>query len=224
MPNRVLINGIGYEVPAGIEEVNIGNFIKLRNLKDPDYITLLNWAIPALDLGMLTTNNQKVERELTHTLALVNALIQEISDFMQSPERIKVPASIMLEGLEIALVPGLLTSLPYWPYIQVKTIIQHEAKKEFFDPTDRIPEVLAHYLYSSVTRNKYNEEKAEEFIELVNLLPMTEAIQAGNFFFLRFRSLYLSRTNNFLTSLNLVKLRLRSKFLKSTVILTHLKR
>lgn len=224
MPNRVMINGIGYEVPAGIDEVNIGSFIRLRNLKEQDYISLLNWAIPNLDLSMLTTNNQKVERELTHTLTLVNALINEISDFMQSPERIKVPESVTLEGLEIKLVPGLLTSLPYWPYVQVKAIIQQEAKKDIFDPTDRIPEVLAHYLYSSVTRNKYNEEKAEEFIELVNLLPMTEAIQAGNFFFLRFRGLYLSRMNSFLTSLSLVRLRLRSKFLKSTAILTRLKR
>jgi hypothetical protein len=223
MPNRVMINGTGYEVPAGIEEISIRKFIELRNLAERDYISLIKWAIPDLDLDMLTTKNERVERELSATIALVNQVLNEIHYFMISADRIKIPESVTLEGLEIKLVPGLLTSLPYWPYVQVKTIIQQEAKKEVFDPTDRIPEVLAHYLYSTVTRSKYNEEKAEAFIELVDLLPMTEAIQVGNFFFLRFRNLYLSRTSNFLTSLNLLRLRLRSKFLKSTGILIRLK-
>lgn len=224
MPNRVSINSIAYDIPSGIEEITIRQLISLRNLPDKDYITILNWAVPALDMAMLTTNTKQTERELTGALTLVNALLNEIFTFMQSPEKIEVPKSVTLLGLVIELKPGLLTSLPYWPYVQVKTIIQQEAKKEPFDPTDRIPEVLAHYLYSSVTKSKYNEEKAEAFIEVINEMPMIEAIQVGNFFFLKFRNLYLSRTSNFLTSLNLWRLRLAWKFSRSMAILIPSKR
>lgn len=223
MPTAVKIADRVYNIPL-IEELTIKDVLALRKLDSSSHAALLRWAFgcdPVLDNSKLT------ERQLTNVFALIDGLIADVSAWFKSDERIAVPKTIELLGLTVKFRPGLVNELPYWGTVRCKTVIQEELelqKTETPDFTDRIPEVLAHYLYALVTKNPYDEAKADDFIDVVMSLNMKLAIQAGNFFLLKQLPYFQSNKDSLATRLTVMSKRLGLRFLKSLATLTTWKR
>lgn len=181
----IKINGEMYAIPGSVDEVTIGQFVNLRSIEIND-LNIIHWAIGSKPVFKET---KTINNELANAIALTNQLVIDVFSFIKSDRVMNVPKSVNVMGYEIQLKDGLLESLPYWPYEVVKTIIQNESKKEVFDPTDEYPRIIGHYLYEAVTKNPYDETKAEEFIKDIAVnVSMVEAIQLGNFFLHKFKS------------------------------------
>lgn len=190
----IKINGITYvKVPSSIEDVTIGRFVKFRNFPHNDPLEMIYWA---LDAKPVFTHTDTIEKELENLLTLVDPVKKAIYAYLKNDDKMNTPNEIEVMGVKVKLKKGLLNDLPYWPYVVTKNIIMQERVKETFDPTDRVPEVLAHYLYAEVTKSEYSEAKAGEFVEVVNEIAMVPAIQLGNFFLMKHSDLFpLNKAN-----------------------------
>lgn len=192
---QVVINGeTYYDVPASLDDVSISRFIKFRNFDQKNPLLMLQWAINAKPHLIDTP---EIEKEISNVFTLIQPVIDDIYAFMKSPEKGKTPDSVNVLGYDVKLKDGLLNDLPYWPYVVTKEIIRQESKNEPFDPTDRFPEVVAHYLYSAVTRSDYDEQKANDFVSVINDVPMVPVIQLANFFLLKQQDLFPTKSETF---------------------------
>ena len=186
---KVKLQGQLYSIPSSIDDVSIGRFIALRNIDPNNHLAILHWALN--DTPFIREEGH-VEQELANIFALVQPAINEIYAFMNNKEKNDVPKTIEVLGSMVKIKGGLLNELPYWAYVVTKSIVIKAVGNEHFDPTDDIPRVLAHYLYKYVTNNDYTEARAEEFIDVVNDIPMKQAIQLGNFFLRKHQGLFPS--------------------------------
>lgn len=201
----IKINGINYAIPVTIEDVTIGKFIELRSIERTD-LNIIHWAIGSKPMFKET---KTINNELANVIALTNQVVIDIIEFMSSDKVLNVPKSIDVMGYEIQLKDGLLNSLPYWPCEVVRSIIASEGKKETFDPTDQYPRIIGHYLYEAVTKNPYDETKAEEFINDVAVnVSMTDAIRLGNFFLYKFKDTLSKKQQSLIRKPRMTTLRL----------------
>lgn len=220
MPYQVTIQNQTVEIPASLDEVTIGGLINLRHVNPQSPIEILDWGTSK---RLILTDSLSTQRQVANTLSVIDSTIKKITDWMQTDERLRTPEKITLMGLEIVIKPDLLQSLPYWGSVMCKNIVkeQHELCEKNgveFDATDRIPEIIAHYLYEKVTRSKYDESKANEFARdvIAKQMCMVEAIQLGNFFLLRQKHYFLGRKERLLTSLTVMSKKLVLKFSRNT--------
>lgn len=187
---QIKLTGINYKIPQSIDEITLGRLIKFRQIGD-DYSKFLFWGIDAEP--HLTEEN---EFEVTQAMSLISSLSTEIYEFFNSKEKLQLPESITVLGEEINLTKSIINDLPYWGYERAKQVVIKHGKiyqdTDVFDPTDDIPSILAHYLYSLVTKKKYGEPEAENFIAVINDMPMKEAIQLGGFFLRKHKDLFPS--------------------------------
>ena len=181
------IQGVSYNVPTSIDDISIGRFIEFRNIDPNNNLDLAHWIINAKPTFK---DSDTIEMELTNLFALAEPALNEMYEFMNSKQKNDVPESIEVLGSHFKMKKGLLNDLPYWPYVIAKKIIIEEAKKDVFDPTDAYPRVLAHYLYNFTTGKEYTEKRAEEYIDVINDIPMKPAIQLGNFFLKKQQNLF----------------------------------
>lgn len=183
---RIQINQQFYDVPSELSEITIDRFLQFRNLPQQDGMHLhAQWAIgTAADFQ----HGANTEQELSNLFALMQPLYIQIYDWMESKQKTNEPKSIEVFGKSVPLRPGLLSDLPYWPYAVCKAKITKAAKDQntdFPDMTEHYPVILAHYLYAYCTGKTYDEAEAERFEEIIRDVPMTEAIQLGNFFLIK---------------------------------------
>lgn len=187
---QIKINGVKYNIPQSIDEITIGKLMEFRKI-DGDYSKFLFWGIGAEP--HLTEEN---EYEVTMAMGLISSLSTEIYEFFNSKEKLQLPESITVLGEEIKLTKSLINDLPYWGYERAKQVVIKHGKiyqdTEVFDPTDDIPSILAHYLYTYCAKKQYNESEAEKFIDVINDIPMKEAIQLGGFFLRKHKDLFPS--------------------------------
>lgn len=61
--------------------------------------------------------------------------------------------------------------------------------------TKSIGMLLAHYFYCPATRQPYNENKAEQFFDVVKHLSVAEAMPIGRYFFLKYPDLLKQKTS-----------------------------
>ena len=176
---QLKINDQSYQIPDNRNEVTLSRFLELRNTNISDTLSVIYWGI---DAKPEFKESATIENELGVAFSLTKTLIESIYDFTESKLKNEVPDQIEVMGVTVELRKGLLNDLPYWPYVVTKYILAEELKKTPFDPTARYPEILAHYLYSSIVKTPYDENKASEFVEVINDIPFTEALQLGNFF------------------------------------------
>lgn len=210
----VLLNNTPYNIPESINEVTIGRFIQFRHLDHDNPLEVLEWGIGA---SPVLTHNKQTENEVANCLTLIDNVANEIWRFMNSDERVRVPKTVNVLGLDIDLKADLLHSLPYWATVKCKELASAHTKGGVFDPTDAIPAVVGHYLYSLVTKHKYDEKRADEFAnDVVMEMPMVEAIQLGNFFLLRQMRSWSNTTTYLANRLILWRKRLGLRYSKST--------
>lgn len=210
----VQINGNSYQIPQSIDEVSIGRFIKWRNMNHDSPLEVLEWGC-GQDVNLL--NGKDTEQEVAGVLGMIDDVSMEIVRFMQSDYRVKIPKMVTLMGMDIAVTKEMLHSLPYWGAVKCKQIAKEETKGDVFEPTDRIPEIIGHYLYALVTKSKYDENKAQEFSkDIISEMPMIEAIQLGNFFLLKQMRFFLDIRSYLASSLILMRKRLALRFSRNT--------
>jgi len=196
---KVIIQGQPYSIPKSIDDISLGRFIEFRNLDPNNNLDKIHWI---LNSKPVFKDTPSIEIELTNVLAIAKPCIEDIYSFMNNKAKNQTPTHIEVLGETFELKKGLLNDLPYWPYVVTKSIIIKNLENPNFDPTDDIPKVLAHYLYNYVTKNEYTEKKAEEFIDIVNDIPMAKAIPLGVFFLKKQQNLWKSSKNSLQAKLN----------------------
>lgn len=175
-------------VPESASEVSMRRFMQLRTFDVREPLALIKWAID--DETIMLKDTAQVEREIAGLLALVDPVIAEVFDFMASKSKNDTPKTVKVMGQPLELRPGLLDDLPWWPFVVAKTIIAEESDKHLkaggdikkLDVTDRLPEVVAHYIYTAATGRTYTEAAAGKFVDAVLDMPFMPVIQLGNFF------------------------------------------
>jgi hypothetical protein len=179
MYSVVINNQIFDRIPSSLQEVSIGRFIKLRNT-DPYSITqVIRWAV---DCDINFPSATEVEKKYGGILKLVDPVLKQIQEFMNSEEKDSMPDVLDVLGHKVKITTEFLNSIPPWSYLFSKRFMNTEATKVPFDPTDRVPEVLAHYLFSEITQTQYDETKADVLIYAINQMEMKPCIQFGSFF------------------------------------------
>lgn len=208
-------------IPESIDDISIGRFIKLRNININNPLQLFEWTIGK---SVKLSASKESQQQVANVLTLIEPVLNEVFDFMASGENLLPPDKVTVLGLDIKITKSMIQSLPYWAAIRCKDIVQERSKTEPFDATDNIPEIIAHYLYEPVTKSVYNEKKADEFIEVINDMPMIDAIKLGNFFLLQQLRLFKNKQTSCLIRLMLMKQKLVSKYSPSMVKLTRWRR
>ncbi len=211
-------------IPENVSEITLGQFIRLRDSSEIDNLERLSIICNTSkkDLASLEWSS-KAYKQLNDAIALTTHLNQSIEELFNTDQKLITPNSVIILG-KVIKIPKDLEKQPFWPSRKVKEILQEQVeatgKGEAFDPTDKIADVLAHYLYVPFTELTYNEYRAEEFKEAVYDLPLSQAVALANFFFLQWKPLYLTKTNSLLTSLLIWKKRLVlkcSRFMKTSM-------
>lgn len=139
------IDGKIYKVPASIDQVTIGSFIKFRHIDRSQDIQIIEWA---LGCQLNVRDSKRTQNEIAGLITILDGLVKEIYGFIKSDLRIKVPDSINVLGLDVEVKPNFIQSLPYWGSVKCREIMAAEKKRserdgDEFDPTDSIPEVIA---------------------------------------------------------------------------------
>lgn len=215
----IQINEEACVIPEKLSDISIARLIKLRAIDLNNPLEVFEWGIGR---SIALSDSKKTERQVSNTLGLIYNIISDIHVFMASDERFRIPETVEVLGLTVKIKPGIASRLPYWASAQCRAIIKQEHDRAErlnidFDPTDRFPEIIGHYLYSEVARAAYDEKKADEFCtEVISEMPMTQAVQLGNFFLLNQKRYLLSKPYSFLLSLTLMRKRLALRFSGNT--------
>lgn len=183
---RVKISGKSYDrIPQSIEDVTMRRFLAFRNVPIKEEQPLVQWL---LDSTEDLADTAKTEREIQNLFSLTDDTVESIYMFMgNGPQQNEKLKSVDILGDTLNLEKLVYSSLPYWPYVVTKKLVENEFKKaekenRDFDLTDKYPEIVAHYLYRAATDRVYNETDAENFAEVILDLPFTQVIRLGNFF------------------------------------------
>lgn len=214
MPITIKISGEIFHIPF-FEELSIKHLIELRKISSFKPLDLMSWAFgrtPEL-------NDSKTSKtEIVNSIALIHNLIEQITEWLKSGECLLAPESVEIMGVKVIIKPDMIYNLPWWGSERTRSVISQVNDNDY---TDFIPEVIAHYLYSIVTKSNYDEDKADDFIDIINEMKLTEAVRLGNFFLLK-QLKYSRRSKRFwLTVLMKMRYRLGSIFSRNTGQLIH---
>jgi hypothetical protein len=187
MYSVVINNQIFDQIPSSIEEVSISRYINLIKIDRTDIRVVLRWILNA---EVQVKIEECSSGPFANVLALALPVLQGIWNFADSLKEQKVPGSIDFFGYEVFITSKFLNGTPDWSYKLAERIVGEELSRELFDPTPRVPQILAHYFYSDVTRSSYNEKAADEFASIVNELSMVPCMKFGRIFFLKLVNLY----------------------------------
>lgn len=214
------INQKPYKIPSSASELTLGQFIEISQLRVDDELALLN-ILMGEPLQVETKTEKEIEqvgRELKSVYKLIDLLREDLARCIQSGIFLVAPKRITILGLDIEIKENFMRSMPYWGYIHTRAAIIDRlqyGKDENFNATQAIPGIIAHNLYTLVTRSKYNEEKAEQFIEVVMTANFIESMQLGNFFLLQQKKLWTSKRKRWGMNIRIWRLRLVWKLLTS---------
>lgn len=215
---EIKIESLTLNMPDQPNELTLGQFLKLREEKDIITQLAILCSVDKEDL-LNIKYSESSQKQVRDAVALTEILNENIKNFLSSDASMVHPKKISILGKEVR-IPQDLQKEPFWPSRKVKEVIQEKIQESdtdvAFDPTDKAADVIAHYLYVPFTGRPYNEYQAEEFKEVIHGLPLTDAIPLANFFFLKWKRLYLTKRGCFLVSLLVWKKKLASKFLPST--------
>ncbi len=176
-----------------MDDITISRFIKFRKIDKLNLKEVLVWA---LDSDLDIQKNPGVYNEYDNVLKLIFSVVKEMQEFMATDEKHKLTTTLDVLGHEIAINPDFLNNTPPWCNNFAMKVLSVEMLKETFDPTDCIPEVIAHFLYSEVTKSPYNEEKANDFVSVIEELPMAPCLQFGTFYLRKLIGLYHANMQN----------------------------
>lgn len=213
------LNKKAYFIPSAASELTLGQFVNIKALEPDDELGLLTILMGEEPQANVTNERdaKQLGKQLQNTYALIDMLAKDLQHCLSSGVLLVVPKRFEVLGLTIEVKEDLMRSLPYWGYVHTREVIlSKQGMNEEFDATNDIAEIIAHNLYCLVTKNAYNEAKAEEFKEVILQCNFIQCMQLGNFFLIQQKRLWTSRRKRWIMRLNLWRLKLVSKFSANT--------
>jgi hypothetical protein len=185
----IKLNGNPYNVPTEVNEISLGQFFALRRSKG-----ILDEICALTGMYRQSVQNFKGRDDLERCQLLLNNLGSKLANGMESK---KLPKQTSIGGKTVT-VPKNLKLEPVGAFIAVHNLISDEQKRSAegnteFDPTDLIPQVLAHYFWLPYMGNDvlYSDEKIDDEAYMAHILtmPVTDAVPIANFFFRKYPNL-----------------------------------
>jgi hypothetical protein len=185
----IKLNTVPYNFPTELSEITLKQFFALRGSKD-----ILDEICALTGMNRQTIQNFKSPADLEKCTLLLNNVGKKLQ---QSFEGSKLPKQTIING-KVVKVPHNLKLQPVGAFIAVHNLITEEYKRcadqqTDFDPTNIIPQVLAHYFWLPYMGSDvlYSDEGIdnEDYMEQINTIPLTDAIPIANFFFRRYPNL-----------------------------------
>ena len=190
-------------IPTSLNELKLGQLMAMQateNMNDLEAIHILS-GIPLQELKQVQSYAElQVFNEQVLTLAI------EIKQLYNS-EAIPDTVTFKLDGkLKKVKVMSNLSVEPAGAFMASRDIIAEEINRhialhgqdnwqESFNPSLQVcSQVLAHYFYTKVTGQPYDEELAAAFTQQVEQLPITQSLPIAKYFFLNFPSLSKPKT------------------------------
>jgi hypothetical protein len=192
---KTLTGQLNISIPTRLNELKLGQLMAMQaseNLDDLQAIHILS-GVPLNDLQQVKSfgelqifNEQVLElagqiKQLYNSEIIPDAVIFNIAN---KPRKVKVMKNLSVE--------------PAGAFMASRDIIAEEINKhialhgdanwqENFNPSLQVcSQVLAHYFYTKVTGQPYDEQMAAEFTCEVEQLPITDALPIAKYFFLSY--------------------------------------
>lgn len=207
-------------LPETAKELKLKQFVAIT--KAGTDLQMLEALLGELPDVQFTTDREfnQYDKEIKGVFRLVELLSQSITNTIASGILLVAPAEVQIIGLPISIKSDAVETGAFWGKVHTQQVIlkrvEQTGKDEKFDATDLIPNMLAHNLYTVVTKSPYNEAKADEFEEVVLEMNWIEAFQLANFFLIQHKKLWTSRRLRWRMRWNLLRLRLASKYSTNT--------
>lgn len=185
----IKLNNIPYSFPTEVSELTLRQFFALRKSTG-----IIDEVCALTGINRDTILNFRGRDDLEQCRLLLNNLGQKLAGGM---EGVKLPKQTTIAGKTIA-VPKNLKLEPVGAFIAVHNLITEEHKRAAaanaeFDPTNIIPQVLAHYFWLPYMGDDvlYNDEKieSEAYIDQIMSIPVTDAVPIAIFFFRKYPNL-----------------------------------
>ncbi|WP_158824725.1 hypothetical protein [Mucilaginibacter lacusdianchii] len=191
-------------IPTQLKELTLKQLIGLQqkaNLTDLDAIHILS-GVPLIDLKQITDVG-----EIQSLSNSIFSLSEEIKALYNSDT---IPSDIQLKIKEKPVTVKVVNNLsiePVGAFMVARDIIADEIKlhierygepdwqKKFNPSLQACSQILAQYLYCPATKKSYDEYQASLFTDVINELPVVEALPIAKHFFLRYPNLSKPKTN-----------------------------
>lgn len=200
---KTITGSLTVTIPTSLNELKLGQLMAMQateNMNDLEAIHILS-GVPLQELKQV-----KSYTELQVFNEQVLALAIEIKHLYNS-EAIPDTVTFILDGKPKKVkVMNNLSVEPAGAFMASRDIIAEEINRhvalhghdnwqESFNPSLQVcSQVLAHYFYSKVTGQPYDEEPAAAFTQQVEQLPVTKALPIAKYFFLKFPHLSKPKT------------------------------
>jgi hypothetical protein len=191
-------------IPTQLKELTLGQLIQMQEkaeLSDFDAISILSGIYPE-DLKNVC-NYTDFDVFGKAVLSLSNQI-----KYLYNSQVIPKKINFYIDGKKLGVdVIHNLSVEPAGAFMAARDIIADEIKEhieqhgeedwqERFNPSLKACcQVLAHYFYCRVTGEKYNEYKADAFVEIVKKLGVTEALPVAKHFFMSYPNLSKPKTS-----------------------------
>jgi hypothetical protein len=185
----IKLNNIPCNFPTEVAELSLKQLFALRKSKG-----ILDEVCALTGIDRETILNFRGRQDLEQCQLLLNNLGQKLALGMEGKT---LPAQTTIAGKTIR-VPKKLELEPVGAFIAVHNLITEEHKRAAeanveFDPTEIIPQVLAHYFWLPYMGDDalYNDEKIEQqsYMDQILTIPVTDAVPIANFFFRKYPNL-----------------------------------
>ena len=185
----VKLNNAPYNFPTEVSEITLGQFFALRRSEG-----LIDEICALTGMDRQTIQNFKGRDDLEKCQLLLNTIGQKLQAGFEDT---KLPKQTVLAGKTIK-IPRNLKLEPVGAFIAVHNLIADEHKRCAaqnleFDPTNIIPQVLAHYFWLPYMGPDvlYSDERIEDedYMEKIYAIPLTDAVPIANFFFRKYPDL-----------------------------------
>lgn len=179
MPTPFLLAGQKADIPCGYHELSLGQFIDLSALADHSDICAV--------LEIFTGVKKKVWNDAdlnSLSVALLNEALSWVSKKVEW-NKLPVPQKVTLKGKEVT-VPKKLETKTFGQRSAFDRFITNNIKVDMDGNGTLTPELMtdaiAIYLQPEYTGEKFNPDKLGEMKEIVDALPVTEAVPLATFF------------------------------------------
>lgn len=185
----IKLNGQPFNFPTEVSELTLKQFFALRKANG-----ILDEICALTGIDRQTIANFKGREDLATCQALLADLGKKLSEGFDTQS---IPKEVIIAGKTVS-VPKNLKLEPVGAFISVHNLITEEQRRAAdteaaYDPTDIIPQVLAHYFWLPYMGDDvlYSEEKVENeaYLEQIMSIPFTKAVPIANFFFRRYPNL-----------------------------------